>query len=502
VPPAAAFKRPTLDTVTTINRDGSRHLIHPTDVSGRFMLARRVFALALMAVYVLLPWIPINGNPAVFLDVANRRFHLFGLTFLAQDLWVGFFAVSGAGFALFYLTALFGRLWCGWACPYTVFLEHAVRRVERWIEGHAHSRRRLDALPWKGMKSIRRLLSLAATFLISLVVAHFFLAYFVSLPGLWTMMLSRPGEHWFAFCVVMLVTLTLFFCFAWFREQFCIVLCPYGRIQSALTDEHTLTVAYDRTRGEPRGRPGTAGAGDCVNCLRCVQVCPTGIDIRNGLQLECIGCSACLDACDAVMLRLKKPRGLVRYSSMRRLQGLKTRWLRPRILAYTALMAAGVAALGFSLSRLHSFQATLTRLAGAPYYVTGESVRNQFQLELANKRRTTETFQLTLENAPPGTRLNPPDGGVTLSGWGEYRGVVTVEIPRAAYQGKQRLVLKAVNLTHPDTSALEFEFTGPDPRLLPEISPPSSGPATAPASDPAPSAASSPTSTQPDRHAP
>ncbi|RYD30018.1 MAG: 4Fe-4S binding protein, partial [Verrucomicrobiaceae bacterium] len=232
------------------------------------MLARRLFAVLLLAVYILLPWIPINGSPAVFLDVANRRFHLFGLTFLAQDLWVAFFAVSGAGFILFYLTALFGRLWCGWACPYTVFLEHAVRRVERWIEGDAQSRRRLDAMPWRGMKILRRGLSLTATFLISLLVAHFFLAYFVSLPGLWKMMLSRPGEHWFAFCVVMLVTLTLFFCFAWFREQFCIVLCPYGRIQSALTDEHTLTVAYDRGRGEPRGRPGAAGVGDCVNCLR------------------------------------------------------------------------------------------------------------------------------------------------------------------------------------------------------------------------------------------
>ncbi|MDB6135315.1 MAG: cytochrome oxidase [Verrucomicrobiales bacterium] len=476
---STGLKRPTLDTVTTINRDGSRHLIHPADAAGRFMLARRLFAVLLLAVYILLPWIPINGSPAVFLDVANRRFHLFGLTFLAQDLWVAFFAVSGAGFILFYLTALFGRLWCGWACPYTVFLEHAVRRVERWIEGDAQSRRRLDAMPWRGMKILRRGLSLTATFLISLLVAHFFLAYFVSLPRLWKMMLSRPGEHWFAFCVVMLVTLTLFFCFAWFREQFCIVLCPYGRIQSALTDEHTLTVAYDRGRGEPRGRPGATGVGDCVNCLRCVQVCPTGIDIRNGLQLECIGCAACLDACDAVMLRLKRRRGLVRYTSMRGLQGLKTRWLRPRILAYTGLLAAGLAALGFSITRLHSFQATLTRLAGAPYYVTAEGVRNQFQLELVNKRRETGEFRLDLEDAPAGTRLNPSGNAIRVPGQEEYKGVLTIEIPRSVYQGKQRLVLRVRNGTHPDATALEFEFTGPDPRLLPEISP-----APAPASIP------------------
>ncbi len=462
------LKRPTIDSVTTINTDGSHYILHPADVQGRFTVSRRLFALCLIAVYILLPWIPINGNPAVFLDVENRRFHLFGLTFLAQDLWLAFFVVSGVGFALFYLTALFGRLWCGWACPYTVFLEHVVRRLERWIEGDAASRRRIDIAPWNSAKILRRGLKLLTFFLASFVIAHFFLAYFVSLPKLWKMMMHNPQEHWLAFSVVMFLTVVLFFCFAWFREQFCIVLCPYGRIQSALTDDHTLTVGYDKGRGEPRGKAGSPGAGDCINCQRCVQVCPTGIDIRNGLQLECIGCSACIDACNEIMTKLDRPTGLVRYDSMQGLQGKKTRWIRPRIVAYTVLMAVGVLALGLTMRRLHGFQATLTRMTGAPYYVGEAGVRNQFQLRIINKQQTEQEYRITLEKAPEGTLLGGLSGSLKVAPQSEQQQVVMIEIPRAVYAGKQSMQISVINEAMQDTQVIEFEFTGPNPRLLTE----------------------------------
>ena len=466
---APKLKRPTVDTVTTINQDGSRYMIHPSDVKGKWTLLRRLFVVGLLAVYILLPWISINGNPAVFLDVENRKFHLFGLTFLAQDLWVAFFAVSGLGFALFYLTALFGRLWCGWTCPYTVFLEHVVRRLERLIEGDATNRRKLDGMPWNAEKIIRRGGKLLVTFLASMVIAHLFLAYFVSLPRLWSMIASNPTEHWFAFTVVMFITCALFFCFAWFREQFCIVLCPYGRIQSALTDDNTLTVGYDKVRGEPRGKAGTPGVGDCINCLRCVQVCPTGIDIRNGLQLECIGCAACIDACDDIMTKLHRPKGLVRYDSMQGLQGKKTKWIRPRIIAYTLLMIVGATVLGFSLRRLHSFQPTLTRMVGAPYYVGEKGVRNQFKIQLVNKRQSSEEFRLELEHAPDGTVMSGVSESITLTAQQEYEGILVIEIPKASYKGKQTMALEVHALTHEDKQTIEFEFTGPDPRLLNEM---------------------------------
>jgi cytochrome c oxidase accessory protein FixG len=463
-----SMKLPSVDEVTTINRDGSRYFLHPADVSGRFTLARRIFAVLLLSVYVLLPWIPINGFPAVFLDVQQRSFHLFGLTFAPQDLWLGFFVISGLGFSLFYITSLFGRLWCGWTCPYTVFLEHVYRRIERWIEGDANARRRLDDAPMSGGKMARRALKHAVFLIVSFLIAHIFLSYFVSLPRLWQMMASKPSEHLLAFGIVMFLTFVLYGAFAWFREQFCIIMCPYGRIQSALTDDNTMVIGYDARRGEPRGRAGTEGAGDCINCLRCVQVCPTGIDIRNGLQLECVGCANCVDACDAIMTKLHRPRGLVRYASMNALVGKPTRWLRPRLFLYSVLLLVGLAVMTFSLSKLRPFQAGVVRLPGAPYYVDASKnmVRNQFQVRLLNKRMSPQSFRIALEGASADTLLTGPEGEITLEPQQERLVAAIVEIPRTSYRGAQPMAF--VITCEPGGSVMrkKFEFTGPDPRLL------------------------------------
>lgn len=309
----ATPQRPSLDSVTTINEDGSRRFIHAARASGRFARWRTLLAVVLTAIYVALPWIQINGNPALFLDVAHRQFHYFGLTFVSQDIWLVFFVMSGVGFCLFFLTALLGRVWCGWACPQTIFLDVA-RRIERWCEGDATERRKLDASAWTFSKTVRRTAKHALYLLYSLILAHVLLSYFVSLPRLYAMMRHSPGENFASFAFVFLIAGALWFDLAWFREQFCIVLCPYGRLQSALIDSDSLGVGYDTKRGEPRGRKGTT-TGDCVDCLRCVQVCPTGIDIRQGHQLECIGCTACIDACDSVMAKLDRKPGLIRYDS-------------------------------------------------------------------------------------------------------------------------------------------------------------------------------------------
>ena len=328
------LNQPNREAVTTINRDGSHKILHPADVSGKFTHWRRLLALTLIGVYVSLPWIPINGNPAVFLDVLNRRFHLFGLTFAAQDLWLAFFFISGVGFSLFFVTALFGRLWCGWACPQTVFLEHVYRRIERWIEGDATHRRRLDQQAWDFHKLSKRGLKQVIFAFISLIIAHLFLAYFISIPQLYVWMTSNPKEHWGTFVFVFVASGLIYFNFAWFREQLCLVICPYGRLQSALIDDDSIIIGYDEARGEPRGKATITGIGDCIDCTRCVQVCPTGIDIRQGLQIECIGCSNCIDACDAIMTKLNRPQGLIRYDSQNGLAGKKKRILRPRIILY------------------------------------------------------------------------------------------------------------------------------------------------------------------------
>ena len=459
--------QPNLDSVTTIREDGSRPFLHPADVRGRFTWLRRLAALALLVIYVLLPWIPVNGYPAVFLDVAERRFHFFGLTLATQDLWLAFFLVAGLAFALFYITAFFGRIWCGWTCPYTVFLEHLYRRVERWIDGDAPARRKLDDAPWTASKIFKRVLKHGIFVVISALIAHVFLSYFVSIKQLYLWMQGPPKQHLFAFGVVLFLTGALYFAFSWFREQFCIIICPYGRLQSALTDDNTVTIGYDKKRGEPRGKLGTEGAGDCINCMRCVQVCPTGIDIRNGLQLECIGCAACVDACDAIMTKVGRPKGLVRYGSLNDLTGGRTRFLRPRTIVYSLFALVGLTAFAFSLSTLKPMRVLAKRMQGAPFFMGDGVVRNQFTLQVINKRHEASSYQIDLTKAPAGMHMNGAEGAVTVAPLGAVGKTVIVTISEKDYTGKDEITFTVRELREGGSSITQtVEFLGPDLRFF------------------------------------
>jgi cytochrome c oxidase accessory protein FixG len=478
--PGPARHVPVRDFVTTINDDGSRYFLYPADVRGRFTTARRLSAHFLIAVYLLLPWIPVNGYPAVFLDLASRRFHFFGYTLAAQDAWLLFFGVTGLGFALFFLTALFGRLWCGWACPHTVFLDHVFRRIERWLEGDAPARRALRAAPLSAGKLGRRALKHGLYLLVSLVITHLFLAYFISVPELWLYMREDPAAHWGAFLFVFIAAAILYFNFAWFREQLCIVICPYGRLQSALTDEHTLTIGYDARRGEPRGKRQHAGSspvgsalahetlGACIACNRCVQVCPAGIDIRHGLQLECIGCAACIDACDEVMTKIKRPTGLIRYDSLSALGGGATRWVRPRTIFYGVLLLVGAAVASFAFSTVKPASFLIYRMTGASYFVDAEDVRNQFMVRLVNKRPAPATFQVRVEGLGEHVQQTGFTAPVTLAPLAEEVSPLVLLVERDHYQGPFKFNVKVQDAAATFTLAREVEFLGPDSRLLRE----------------------------------
>ena len=461
---------PTLVSLSTIQADGSRKFVHPADVHGSFTTWRRVVALVLLVIYIALPWIPVNGFPAVFLDVQERRFHFFGLTLATQDLWIGFFLVTGLAFGLFYITALFGRVWCGWTCPYTVFLEQVYRRVERWIDGDGTARRQLEDAPWTASKIARRVFKHGVFILISAAIAHVFLSYFVSIKSLYDMMKQSPTHHTLAFGVVLFLTGALYFSFSWFREQFCVILCPYGRLQSALTDDNSVVIGYDKIRGEPRGK-GTVEkpAGDCINCRRCVQVCPTGIDIRNGLQLECIGCAACVDACDDVMLKLKRPKGLVRHDSYKGLQGGKTKFIRSRTVFYTVILFVWIAAFSVAITRISPLRASVVRMGGASFYVDNGMIRNQFQLRIINKRNAASTYRIQLVgNVPPSLQIIGVDQTIDLPAMGEDQKTIVLTLPQADYKERSKFTIKVTDIARGDASETRvMEYLGPDPHTTP-----------------------------------
>ncbi|MFO7155755.1 MAG: cytochrome c oxidase accessory protein CcoG [Pseudomonadota bacterium] len=464
------------DRRSAINPDGSRKTIHPADVKGRFLRRRRTLYAVLIAIYIALPFVRINGKPAVFLDIANRNFYLFGQTFNAQDFWLVVFLLTTLGFSLLFFTAWLGRVWCGWACPQTVFLEGVYRRVERLFEGPRNQRLKLDDSPWTREKILRRGGKLFVFLLISLVLSHVFLSYFVSLPSLVQMIQDGPAAHPTAFAWMAAVTGLLMFDFAWFREQLCVVICPYGRLQSAMHDDHSLVIGYDAARGEPRGKlrraerialPQVDGAavaekrGDCIDCERCVMVCPTGIDIRDGLQMECIGCAQCIDACDEVMDKIGKPRGLIRYDSLAGLAGKPRRMARPRLFAYGALLCVAIGGLTISLINRTPFEANVLRVRGVPYVLEGDSIRNQYELHLINKNPHPTRLRVEVDS-PVDAEFTLPTETITLESLQSYRLPVFVRVRKEDFQGPFELRFHVHDESTSRTKVTTGTFLGPN----------------------------------------
>lgn len=460
----ADVRWPDLDTVYTINADGSRNFLHPADVKGIWQRRKQIIHVLLIAVYAALPWIPIGGHPAVLLDLPRRQAFLFGHTFTNQDFYLVFFLVTGVGFGLFVVTSLWGRVWCGFACPQTVFLEGVFRRVERWIEGPRTVRIRRNAGPVTFDKAWRKVLKHVLFLGFSGVIAHIFLSYFIPVHELRHVMTSNPADHWAAFGWTMAWTGILYFDYSWFREQTCLVICPYGRLQSALIDSDTVIVGYDRDRGEPRSKVSDAG-GDCVDCHRCVVVCPTGIDIRNGLQMECIGCANCIDACNDIMRRLQKPPGLIRYDSQRGFEAGKRRsLLRPRALVYAGLGLVGLTVFGVAASGRQPFEVKVLRTRGMPYELVAGRIRNLYTLSLENKEAAGRVYFL---DVAPSTKDQPPpefilpQPRVAIGALDEATVPVFATLPRDAYRGPFPLTFTVRDSASGRFRSVEARFRGP-----------------------------------------
>ncbi len=444
----------------SMNEDGSRRELHPADVDGRWMRWRRAVFVVLIGFYVLAPFIPVGGHPMIHLDVEHRRFYLFGSTFNAQDFWLVLLLMLSFIFGLLFLTAWKGRVWCGWGCPQTVFLEGLYRPIERFFDGPREARIRLVDAPWTVKKFSRRLGKYSVFLVLSAVIAHTATALFVSPRELWLMIAEGPGRHREAFGLTLGFTTILMFNFAWFREQFCTVLCPYGRLQSVLHDRDSVTVAYRLERGEPRGKLQQSGVGDCIDCKRCVVVCPTGIDIRNGLQMECLACTQCIDACDEIMDKVKRPRGLISFVSQNELNGQPRRTLRPRLVVYAGLLAVSVCTLGVSLATRTPFEANVFRARGAmPFVIDGELVRNPFEVHVTNKNPGPARFTIEVRS-PVEAHVIVGTPVVELASLTDAHVPVSVSIARSLLTAPVDVVLVVTDTTHGTSREQTVRFLG------------------------------------------
>lgn len=437
------------DSVATISKEGKRNFINPKKPKGRLYNLRTWFSIFYLVVFFSLPFIKVNGEPLLMLNILDRKFIIFGMIFWPQDFFI--FGIAMLTFVVFVIlfTVVFGRIFCGWACPQTIFMEMVFRKIEYWIDGDAAKQKQLKSMPWNAEKTRKRVVKFIVFFAISFILANFFLAYLISMDKLLEY-IEHPASNIGTLSSLLVFTSVFFFVYWWFREQACIVVCPYGRLQGVLLDKNSIVVAYDRLRGEPRGKLKKAedhdckctdckedGAcksitakldavkpqGDCIDCLACVRVCPTGIDIRNGTQLECVNCTACIDACDAIMTSINKPTGLVRYASENSItNGVKLKFTT-RIKAYTAVLSLLLSLLVFLLVSRTDLDARLMRTAGMTYTTLPDGrVSNLYNLKLTNKTHKDIPFTLKLEN---------------LNGEIEYVGSVSMVVKKEDYSHLQ-----------------------------------------------------------------
>lgn len=442
------------DRLATTDERGKRVLLFPADVEGKYHSRRRVVHALLVALFLILPWIKINGYQSILLDIAHRRFVIFGLAFWAHDAPLLVFVFGAVLIGISLLTAVKGRLWCGWGCPETVFVEFVYRQIERWIEGNAVQRKRLAQAPFSLKKLGIKGAKWGAFLVVTLIITHSFLAYFIGVEELGKWVRHSPAEHPTAFSVMAFTTAVLLFSFGWFREQFCIIMCPYGRFQSVLMDEHSLAVIYDEKRGEPRRGSDVPKAeqGDCINCYRCVQVCPTGIDIRRGVQMECVGCTACIDACDEVMLKQHKDPGLISYTTLEEMEGRKPKNIRPRVLILSVVLTGILAGLTYVLITRDPVKTTAFNAKNVPFTVLEPNkpdplVANQFFLVSSNY--TFEDAAIEMRVADPALRdkikLIIPTGQLKVKAGEEIKNPFLVEFHKSVLkQGRLRLTLEMV----------------------------------------------------------
>ena len=397
------------DALASVREDGKRNWVYPKKVKGFFYNYRTYLSWLLLAILFAGPFIKIEGRPYMLFNIFERKFIIFGAAFWPQDTHLLIFLLLIFFVFVILFTVVFGRVWCGWACPQTLFMEMVFRKIEYLIEGDANQQRALNDGPWTGEKIWKKGLKLSIFGFISLLIGHLVMAYLIGIDQVIQIVTQPPTAHLAGFIGLVAFSGIFMFVFSWFREQACIVVCPYGRLQGVLLDDNSINVMYDYVRGEPRSpirkqATEVPPKGDCVDCGLCVQVCPTGIDIRNGTQMECVNCTACIDACDEVMVKVDRPTGLIRYASENSIKQGFQKLFTGRVKGYTFVLMLLVAAFVSLIATREDLEGTITRFPGMTYQARPDGkVSNLYNITLINK--TFEPQSVTIVSMADGMKV-------------------------------------------------------------------------------------------------
>lgn len=397
------------DALASVQDDGKRNWVYPKKVKGLFYKYRSYLSWVLLAILFAGPFIQVGGRPYMLFNIFERKFIIFGAAFWPQDTHLLIFLLLIFFVFIILFTVVFGRVWCGWACPQTLFMEMVFRKIEYLIEGDANQQRALNEKPWDTEKVIKKGIKLSVFVVISLMIGHLVMAYLIGVDQVTQIVSQPPSANMAGFVGLIAFSGIFMFVFSWFREQACIVVCPYGRLQGVFLDDNSINVMYDYVRGEPRGPikknpTENLGKGDCVDCNLCVQVCPTGIDIRNGTQMECVNCTACIDACDDVMLKVDRPKGLIRYASENSIKEGFQKLVTGRVKGYTVVLVLLVVAFVSLIVTREDLQGTITRFPGMTFQAREDgTVSNLYQITLINK--TFEPQKVELQALAEGMRV-------------------------------------------------------------------------------------------------
>lgn len=482
------------DKISTVDDSGKRVWIYPKKPKGKLTNYRTYVSWVLLAFLFITPFIKVNGEPFLLFNIIERKFVLFGILFTPQDFHLAVFAMLTFIVFIILFTVVYGRIFCGWICPQTIFMEMVFRKIEYWIEGDANAQKRLNKAPWTTEKILKKGGKQAIFFAFAVLIANTFLSYIIGVEAVIELASEPVTQNIGGFIAMILFSGAFYFVFSYMREQVCVAICPYGRLQGVLLDKNSIVIAYDYIRGEPRGKikknrkkkiqqanpvaeiaaaatataavPTTAQEmmpplGDCIDCKLCVQVCPTGIDIRNGTQLECINCTACMDACDEVMEKIDRPKGLIRYDSENGIQSERKKIFTPRVIAYTAVLTILIAVNFFLLSARTNIEALILRTPGMLYQKVDDNyISNLYNYQIINKTKNEFPVEFRLEDGVDGKIRMVGEPPTTLSS-DVAEGALFIDLNKSKLDSRKNKITVNVYINGELIDQVQTTFLGP-----------------------------------------